>query len=170
MSNAYVPGSGGILPQKVVLPTKKQARRQIQQNAPQAFGSIPPIGSLPPPKKRIKINKPNHRGTMEELEFFDKVRKTIGNLSTYNEFLKILNLFSQEIVDAKSLIARVEPFLGKSPELFGWFKRFVKYEDNELICILFILNSDNIPADRPELDLHACRKSGHSYRKLPRHV
>jgi histone deacetylase complex regulatory component SIN3 len=29
---------------------------------------------------------------------------------------------------------------------------------------------DNIPADRPEIDLRNCRRSGHSYRKLPKNV
>lgn len=33
---------------------------------------------------------------------------------------------------------------------------------------MIILFSDNIPAERPDLDLQTCRKSGHSYRKLPK--
>jgi paired amphipathic helix protein Sin3a len=144
------------------IPTKKQARRQVQQAVPPIYGGPPASQTLPPPKKRIKVNKPDQRGTPEELEFFEKARRVIGNQTTYNEFLKVLNLFSQQIVDAKALIARVEPFLGKSPELFNWFKKFVKYEDNEVIF--------NIPAERPDIDLHACRKSGHSYRRLPKNV
>lgn len=143
------------------IPSKKQARRQVQQNAPPGYAAPPPQ-NLPPPKKKLKITKPNQRGTREEMEFFEKVKRSIGNMTTYNEFLKILNLFSQEIVDSKALIARVEPFIGKSPDLFNWFKKFVKYEDNDVIY--------NIPADRPDLDLKACRKSGHSYRKLPKNL
>ncbi|KAJ1563673.1 Transcriptional regulatory protein sin3, partial [Cladochytrium tenue] len=70
--------------------------------------------------------------TIEELEWIDRCKRTIGNKVTYNEFLKVLNLFSQEIIDAKTLVERVEPFLSKAPELFEWFKRFVKYEENQV--------------------------------------
>lgn len=132
---------------------------------------------IPPPKKKTKMSGrsgylgggavgdhqrggPGGGGTaMEELEFFDKVKKMIGNKSTYNEFLKILNLFSQEIIDAKVLIERVAPFLDKSPELFEWFKRFVKYEEDDVIW--------NTPQERPELDISKCKRSGDSYRQLP---
>ncbi|KAJ1555953.1 Transcriptional regulatory protein sin3, partial [Nowakowskiella sp. JEL0078] len=49
----------------------------------------------------------------------------------YTDFLKILNLFSQEIIDAKALIARIEPYLSKSPELFDWFKKYVRHEEDD---------------------------------------
>ncbi len=78
----------------------------------------------------------NKVGTMEELEFFDKVKRAIGNKTTYNEFLKILNLFSQEIIDSKTLVERVTPFLERTPELLDWFKKFVKYEDDDFVCKL----------------------------------
>jgi paired amphipathic helix protein Sin3a len=76
--------------------------------------------------------------------------------------LKILNLFTQEIIEAKVLIERVEPFLGKSPELFDWFKRFVKYDEDDIIY--------NIPAEKAAVDLRTCRQSGHSYRRLPNNI
>jgi len=37
-------------------------------------------------------------GTNEELEFFDSVKRTLNDKTVYSEFLKCLNLFSQEIV------------------------------------------------------------------------
>jgi paired amphipathic helix protein Sin3a len=79
-------------------------------------------------------------GTLEELDFFEKVKKVLGNKTTYNEFLKILNLFSQELIDSKTLVERVEAFLSKSPELFDWFKKFVRYEGENVICKSFFLN------------------------------
>jgi paired amphipathic helix protein Sin3a len=82
----------------------------------------------------MKLEKPEKLTSAEELDFFDKCKRVIGNKTTYNEFLKILNLFTQEIIEAKVLIERVEPFLARSPELFDWFKRFVKYEDDDIIC------------------------------------
>ncbi|KAJ3094926.1 Transcriptional regulatory protein sin3 [Phlyctochytrium planicorne] len=100
--------------------------------------------------------------TIEELEWIDRCKRTIGNKAAYTEFLKVLNLFSQEIIDAKTLVERVEPFLSRAPDLFDWFKKFVKYEEDVVIV--------NAPAERPEVDLRTCRKTGHSYRLLPNHV
>ncbi len=75
-------------------------------------------------------------GTLEELEFFEKCKRLMGNKTTYNEFLKVLNLFSQELIDAKALVERVEPFLATSTDLFDWFKKFVRFEEEEVICRL----------------------------------
>ncbi len=99
-------------------------------------------------------------GSEQELEFFEKCKRVIGNKGSYNEFLKILNLFSQEVIEAKVLIERVEPFLGRSPDLFNWFKKFVKYDNSDAIF--------NVPLERADIDLRTCRKSGHSYRRLPK--
>eukprot|EP00842_Homolaphlyctis_polyrhiza_P000610 jgi/Hompol1/154/HPOL_005247-RA len=99
---------------------------------------------------------------IEEIEFFEKCKRHIGNKASHNEFLKILNLFSQEIIEPKTLIERVEPFLSRAPDLLDWFKKFVKYEEEEIIY--------NIPAERPEIDMRNCRRSGHSYRKLPKDI
>jgi len=67
------------------------------------------------------------------LEFFDKTKRAFGNKAIYQEFLKILNLFSQEIIDAKALIERTTPFFARAPELLDWLKKFVKYEEDEII-------------------------------------
>jgi paired amphipathic helix protein Sin3a len=99
---------------------------------------------------------------MEELDFFEKVKKAINYKPTYNEFLKVLNLFSQEIIDAQTLVERVGPFLERSPELFEWFKRFVKYEEYDVVI--------NKPLDRPSLDLNSYKRCGNSYRLLPKNV
>ncbi|KAJ3316306.1 Transcriptional regulatory protein sin3 [Gonapodya sp. JEL0774] len=96
-----------------------------------------------------------------EVEFFEKVRKTMPK-ATYNDFLKLLNMFSQEIIDVATLVDRARPFLARTPELFEFLKRLVKYEEEEAIY--------NIPAARPEVDLRACRRSGRSYRLLPSHI
>ncbi|KAI8615126.1 hypothetical protein BC830DRAFT_1124114 [Chytriomyces sp. MP71] len=101
-------------------------------------------------------------GSLEELDWIDRCKRSIGNKATYNEFLKVLNLFSNEIIDAKTLVERVEPFLAKSPELFAWFKRFVKYEEEQVVY--------NFPADRPVVDWRTCKRVGYSYKSLPADV
>ena len=94
------------------------------------------------PFKPIPNAELDKSGTLEELEFFEKCKRIMGNKTTYNEFLKVLNLFSQELMDAKTLVDRVEPFLVKAPELFDWFKKFVRFEEEDVICIVYFI--DNI--------------------------
>jgi paired amphipathic helix protein Sin3a len=74
--------------------------------------------------------------SIEELEWIDRCKRAINNKATYNEFLKILNLFSQEIIDSKTLVERLEPFLSRTSDLFDWIKKFMKYEETLAVCKL----------------------------------
>ncbi|KAG4302336.1 hypothetical protein PCK1_001608 [Pneumocystis canis] len=108
------------------------------------------------------IEPPTHASaSAEELSFFDKVKKFIGNKQTYNEFLKVLNLFSQDILDKNLLVERVYNFIGVNEELMDWFKRFVGYDGKDDVI-------ENIPAPRPKVDLTLCKAYGPSYRLLPK--
>lgn len=98
---------------------------------------------------------------LEEISFFDKAKKHISNKQTYNEFLKVLNLFSQRIIDKDILVDRVEGFLSGNKELITWFKGFVKYEGKPL-------QIENIPNKKHLLELNLCRSYGRSYRELPK--
>jgi len=71
-----------------------------------------------------------------------------------------LNLFSQDIIDSKTLVESVEPFLNRSPELFHWFKSFVKYEEEEE-------EPEIIAPKYNDVDYTLCLRAGHSYRLLP---
>lgn len=98
----------------------------------------------------------------EEIGFFDKVKKAIGNKQTYNEFLKILNLYSLDIIDKVTLVERVESFIGDGhPELITWFKLFVGYEDKPQ-------SIENITFKKHQLELSLCKAYGPSYRQLPK--
>ncbi|KAJ3159591.1 Transcriptional regulatory protein sin3 [Geranomyces michiganensis] len=155
-------GSQKSAPSTSANASKKNQKRPAASGAGGSSGPPPAQIPLPPPKKKARMGRSEKPGTIEELEFFDKCKKIINNKTTYNEFLKILNLFSQEIIEAKVLVERVEPFLSRAPELFEWFKRFVKYEDDEVIY--------NIPAERPEVNVNTLRRLGHSYRQLPAEI
>lgn len=105
---------------------------------------------------------PKSSSLLEELSFFDKVKKAIGNKQTYNEFLKILNLFSQDIIDKETLVERVDSFIGENhPDLFNWFKMFVGYEDKPQ-------RIENITFKKHQLELSLCKAFGPSYRQLPK--
>lgn len=100
--------------------------------------------------------------TPEELAFFEQAKRHIGNKQTYNEFLKILNLFSQEILSRKQLVERVEVFLGSNKELFDWFRRFVHADEPVVVKLQPTANDF-----RDRVDLEKCKKYGPSYRLLP---
>lgn len=103
-------------------------------------------------------------GAAEEFDFFERVKKTLGNKTTYTEFLKVLNLFNQDIIDPKTLVDKVEPFLARSPELFDWFKAYVRVDDAEDVP------SDIVKSSMPPRDLSGAKRSGSSYRLLPKDV
>lgn len=100
--------------------------------------------------------------TSEELGFFDRAKKAIGNKNTMNEFLKLCNLFSQDLIDRTTLIHRARSFIGGNPELLKWFQEFVGYDEKDII----IENKARMPTGR--ISLSNCRGLGPSYRLLPK--
>lgn len=100
----------------------------------------------------------------EELAFFDRVKKYIGNKQTMNEFLKLCNLFSQDLIDKNVLVFRVSSFIGGNLDLMNWFKSFVGFEGHDEV----IENRPKPPTGRPALS--NCRGLGPSYRLLPKRV
>ncbi|ODQ68295.1 hypothetical protein NADFUDRAFT_30554 [Nadsonia fulvescens var. elongata DSM 6958] len=97
----------------------------------------------------------------EEVTFFDRAKKFIGRKQTYNEFLKVLNLFSQGLIDKNVLVERVEGFLGANPDLMDWFKQFIRYDGKPL-------HIDQIVFKKHQLELSLCKSYGPSYRLLPK--
>ncbi|CAG8461919.1 45_t:CDS:10 [Acaulospora morrowiae] len=109
----------------------------------------------------IKTLEPQPLASTEELEFFEKVKRHISSKQSYNEFLKLLNLYSQQILDGKDLLKLIAPFLGGSnSELYAWLKQFLKLNERDEI----VQNKAN---SRPRVDLEGCISHGPSYRKLP---
>jgi len=58
-----------------------------------------------------------------------QARKALKNQDVYENFLRCLVLFNQEIVSKSELVQLVTPFLGKFPELFRWFKDFLGHNE-----------------------------------------
>lgn len=110
---------------------------------------------------------PSHSlaATVEELGFFDRAKKSIGNKSAATEFLKLCNLFAQDLIDRATLIHRARSFLGGNPDLFKWFQTWVGYTDADTVIIE---NKERIPSGR--VLLSNCRALGPSYRLLPKRV
>ena len=129
------------------------AAKQTIPDGPPVSPTLTP--ALPEPMPPTTTTSPSQ----DELAFFDRVKKFIGNKNTMNEFLKLCNLFSQDLIDKQLLIYRAQSFIGGNQELFAWFKKF--------------MGEDEEPKSRPKtvnsrVSLSNCRSLGPSYRLLPK--
>lgn len=126
---------------------------------------------------------PSVAGPTDETVFFDRVKKFIDDRTTYNEFLKLLHLFTEEVVDIRTLIDRAASFLGgETSDMMTMFKDVLGWDERTLVDGELGPNGDTVQSnvrgtvavvpslDRPKVDLNTCRKYGPSYRKLPKHV
>jgi paired amphipathic helix protein Sin3a len=66
----------------------------------------------------------------DKLLFFDRAKKSLENREIYEEFLKLLSLFSKEIIDIKTLIERTRAFLGDG-DLMTEFKDLVGWDERQ---------------------------------------
>ncbi len=63
---------------------------------------------------------------------YGQVRKSLRSPEVYNNFLRCLILFNQEVISRQELVQLSANFLQKQPELFKWFKEFVGFKDGPL--------------------------------------
>lgn len=137
--------------------TGHSAKQPIIQDGPPVSPTL--IPAMPEPLPPTTTTSPNQ----DELAFFDRVKKFIGNKNTMNEFLKLCNLFSQDLIDKQLLLYRANSFLGGNPELFAWFKKFMGDDEEQgAPTRAKIVNS--------RVSLSNCRSLGPSYRLLPKRV
>uniref|UniRef100_A0A672MSK3 Paired amphipathic helix protein Sin3a n=1 Tax=Sinocyclocheilus grahami TaxID=75366 RepID=A0A672MSK3_SINGR len=105
-------------------------------------------------------------GIGAESLFFEKVRKALRSSEAYDNFLRCLVIFNQEVISRAELVQLVLPFLGKFPEIFTWFKNFLGYRECAHI--------ESFPKERAtegiamEIDYASCKRLGSSYRALPK--
>ncbi|GAA6009510.1 hypothetical protein JCM11491_003584 [Sporobolomyces phaffii] len=105
----------------------------------------------------------------EEFGFFDRVKKFLDDRAAYTEFLKLLNLFTQEIIDLPTLLHKSLLFIGTSEELFVQFKSLVGWDpakDGRVEGEDWIIDNEPV-LDRPPVLLHLMKSFGPSYRRLP---
>ncbi|KAL0068608.1 hypothetical protein AAF712_004324 [Marasmius tenuissimus] len=73
----------------------------------------------------LNLNNGNVNPNTDKLLFFDRAKKSLENREIYEEFLKLLSLFSKEIIDVKLLLQQSQVFLGENTELMEEFKELV---------------------------------------------
>lgn len=112
----------------------------------------------------------------DESAFFDRVKTFLGSRAVYAEFLKCLNLFSQDILKLDDLLRLVNGFIGGSEELYGWFKKYIGLKEPTTQAAVAPSAGEGpnwrgtaagITSEIPELNLASCRRIG-SYRVYPK--
>ncbi|XP_075168581.1 SIN3 transcription regulator family member A isoform X2 [Haematobia irritans] len=86
---------------------------------------VPPTKRHKPICRDISFSEASRMCSIQDAAFFDKVRKSLRNPEVYENFLRCLTLYTQEIVSKTDLLTLVTPFLSKFPELFRWFTDFL---------------------------------------------
>jgi paired amphipathic helix protein Sin3a len=104
-----------------------------------------------------------------ERQFFDVVKASLTSFSrdgqAYAEFIKTLDMYSQEILSRNDMMGYVERLLGKRKDLIEEFKRIIN-----------AVGSPDAPTHDDswhsvplsEIDFSRCRRCSPSYRALPR--
>ncbi|KAJ2151143.1 hypothetical protein J3F82_003538 [Coemansia sp. RSA 637] len=175
MGGAQAPGTGSA---------KRRTKGSKTDAEMAAYGQgLPAVQSIQPPANPATA-------TPDELAFFERVKRFIGQPIAYNEFLKLLNLYNQQVLDPKTLVERAESFIGDDQELFGWFKQFVGFDElqqqelddarsGDEAVVESILGPEPGPYMEPEevaktlrpprakVNLAQCKSFGPSYRLLP---
>uniref|UniRef100_A0A8B9H8S1 Paired amphipathic helix protein Sin3b n=1 Tax=Astyanax mexicanus TaxID=7994 RepID=A0A8B9H8S1_ASTMX len=105
-------------------------------------------------------------GVLREFTFFDKVRRLFKSQEVYENFLRCIALFNQEVVSGAELLQLVTPFLGKFPELYTQFKSFLG--EKELTHSVSGLSDRYMEGGGREVDYASCKRLGSSYRALPK--
>uniref|UniRef100_A0A672K6X8 Paired amphipathic helix protein Sin3b n=1 Tax=Sinocyclocheilus grahami TaxID=75366 RepID=A0A672K6X8_SINGR len=105
-------------------------------------------------------------GVLREFTFFDKVRRLLRSQEVYENFLRCIALFNQEVVSGAELLQLVTPFLGKFPELYTQFKSFLG--DKELSHAITGFSERYMEGGGREVDYASCKRLGSSYRALPK--
>ncbi|XP_043998562.1 paired amphipathic helix protein Sin3a-like isoform X1 [Gambusia affinis] len=136
------------------------------------------VGSTPPFKKKALVIGKAHGmaevgklSTSTETMFFEKVKKALRSSEAYDNFLRCLHIFNQEVISRTELVQLVIPFLGKFPELFTWFKNFLGYRESSHGELS---HAESLPKERStegiamEIDYASCKRLGSSYRALPK--
>ncbi|GMK60011.1 hypothetical protein CspeluHIS016_0902280 [Cutaneotrichosporon spelunceum] len=154
-------------------PDKAAAQKKKKEASPEA--EEPTVGS----QAMQTLASP------EEVAFFDKVKKYIDDKVTYHEFLKLINLFVQDMLSPKDLLDRAKLFIGDAGETWTTFKKLVGTDDLGNIGHATqaqagfgfggMINIDNQMSEntpmlervKPDLGSSRAKSYGPSYRKLP---
>jgi histone deacetylase complex regulatory component SIN3 len=105
----------------------------------------------------------------DENHFFERVRRHLVSQDTYNEFLKLINLFTQDFIDSTRLLKECRTYLGEG-ELLMQLKDILGWDDRRE---LYAMDDHFWPASgiKPtKLRQPKSNATFGSYIRLPAHV
>ncbi|KAF9055963.1 hypothetical protein BJ165DRAFT_1429814 [Panaeolus papilionaceus] len=100
-----------------------------------------------------------------KLLFFDRAKKSLENREAYVDYLKLLDLFSRNVLDVPELIERSKVFLGEG-ELMSEFKDLMGFDDKDKLTKGPPGSIRTGPPEMPSV-LPVDDGEGPSYRRLP---
>ncbi|RUS78096.1 hypothetical protein EGW08_014140, partial [Elysia chlorotica] len=133
--------------------------------------TFPPPAKKKPPKDFNSLADASKTGSLTEYAFFDKVRKALRHQEVYDNFLRSIILFNQEIVTKPELVTLVSFFLSKFPDLFREFKDLlgVNEQGGGVEAVPHgATQKERISGELAmEIDFNTCKRYGASYRGIP---
>uniref|UniRef100_A0A2A4JNS6 Paired amphipathic helix protein Sin3b n=1 Tax=Heliothis virescens TaxID=7102 RepID=A0A2A4JNS6_HELVI len=116
--------------------TVTQPHQHLKRSPSFTSSSQMAVGAPPPKKSRISgLTGPTVRdvsyaeasklATVHEFNFFDRARKALRSQHVYDNFLRCLLLFTNEIISSSELVCVTAPFLCRHPELHKWLQDFL---------------------------------------------
>ncbi|KAI8140379.1 Sin3 family co-repressor-domain-containing protein [Fennellomyces sp. T-0311] len=151
------PSSQAAHPPTVTSTTAQEIAIPKDSPMPTSFISMSTPVSLENPQlapRRSPIVKQN------DVAMFAQVQKHLSS-TAYNDFLKLLNMFTEEILDVESLVAIFEHMFQDRRDILGWLKSVTGHIDEPQIPHL----ADS-PLKKPDLALCARVKASPSYRRV----
>ena len=146
-----------------------QQSKRLKQSHPQPGAKTndqPPLSpTLIPPLPAPIPPTTTSAATHDELQLFDRAKKFIGNKNTMTEFLKLCNLFTQDLIDRSTLIFRMQSFIGGNADLLKAFRDWIGYDERDVMHENRA-REPMVPGGR--ISLSNCRGLGPSYRLLPK--
>ncbi|KAI5475528.1 paired amphipathic helix protein Sin3a [Pseudohyphozyma bogoriensis] len=94
-----------------------------------AYAYDPP--PLPPPPQPLLAPKP--AASASDIAFFTRAKEYINDQPTYHEFLKLLNLYTQDIIDLTALVSRAWLFIGAEKVLWRDFREIVGWSEGKAV-------------------------------------
>jgi paired amphipathic helix protein Sin3a len=122
----------------------------------------------------VGITGPMVASTQDDQAFFERVKKALDNRETYDEFLKLINMFSQDILDMRTLVEKANLFLGDGTDLSMTFRRIIGWEERERLVrepdVPTATGLQNLAIYVPHGKENLHHKCGPSYRRIPANV
>lgn len=132
---------------------------------------FPPPAKKKLPKDISSLADASKTGSLTEYAFFDKVRKALRHQEVYDNFLRSIILFNEEIVTKPELVTLVSFFLSKFPDLFREFKDLlgVNEQGGGVEAVPHgAAQKERISGELAmEIDFNTCKRYGASYRGIP---